>query len=170
MKKRHEWWLRALLVLSVAIVGGMLVSGCELFGWWGQQDDPPPPPPAANDEDDQSEDKDDESEADVVSVEGKWEGELRTNGTKSADVELDLTQDGDDVGGTWSIPPYGGSVDGEIDDGDDVDLDLESGGDTIFNLEGDVKSDGDEIKGDWTRKDAAPAELGDGGSWEVERD
>lgn len=164
MRKRQEWWLATVMLVSVAVIGGMLFAGCEYFKPAPQE--PPPPPPGNQDDDDGDQD---EPQGKYPDITGKWDVELRTNGTKWVDIAMTLTMDEDDIGGNWNItgggPPIGGDVEGDIDEDGDVDLDLKIGGTTALGLKGEANDDGDEMDGKWTGGPASSDKK-----WDAEKD
>ncbi|NQT93897.1 MAG: hypothetical protein HQ559_14145 [Lentisphaerae bacterium] len=164
MRKR-EWWLTIMLLVSVAVVGGMLVTGCEIF----KPTPPEPPPPPPNGE--ENDNGEDEPESKYPDISGQWEVTFKTNGGLKAEAVMTLVQDEDDIVGSWSYklapspapPPVGGEVEGEVEEDGDVELNLNIGPVTTATLEGEVEDD-DEMEGEYTSPTSDPNKT-----WKAEK-
>ncbi|NQT93899.1 MAG: hypothetical protein HQ559_14155 [Lentisphaerae bacterium] len=60
MKGRRELWLRLMLVVSVAVAGPLLVSGCERIDEWGEEEQSDTDSPVPSDQNQQEETQDED--------------------------------------------------------------------------------------------------------------
>ncbi|NQT93898.1 MAG: hypothetical protein HQ559_14150 [Lentisphaerae bacterium] len=163
MKKQQEWWLTMVLVVSVIAVGGMLVTGCELF----KPTPPEPPPPPPNGE--ENGDGEEQQQSEYLDISGEWDATLKTGGVKIMEIKMTIIQDEDDLDGSWLAGPLGGELDGELEKDGDVELKLKwnPGAEvTVFVFEGEVEDDADEMDGKFEEKIGTMRT----GKWEAEKD
>ena len=145
-------WSSSLLVCVAAVATGLFL-GCEMF-----KPKPPPAPDVSPPDADEG----------VSGISGTWEIEFKTNGTEFAVVPggigMTVIQTDDDVEGNWTL----GEVDGEVEEDGDVELTLRSTfAPIVFNLEGEIEDDGEEMSGDWTSSFPPPKHEG---TWKAERE
>jgi len=161
MKRNREWWLTMVLVVSVTVIGGVLLAGCEYF-----RPTPPPEPPPAGPAEEEEEEK-----SEYPDIGGDWDATLKTGGVTMMKIEMTLVQDEDEVEGSWhqSPGPFGGGVEGEIEKDGDVELKLKWNPGTevtAFVLEGEAEDDGDEMDGEFEEKIGTMRT----GKWKAEKD
>ncbi|NQT93895.1 MAG: hypothetical protein HQ559_14135 [Lentisphaerae bacterium] len=151
---RKRLWIGALVVLISAVAVSVLTTGCESFK---PKPPPDPDPPATAPED-----------TDFPDATGKWDIELRTNGTEflllPKSLTMTLVQTGDEVKGHWTL----GVVDGDVDEDGNVELLLRVTVEPLFfDFEGEIDEDEDEMSGEWKSNFPPPR---DEGTWKAEKD
>ena len=78
-------------------------------------------------------------------------------------LSMTLIQTDDEVEGHWTF----GEVDGDVEEDGDVEFRFTSVEPVMFNFEGEVEDDGEEMSGEWTSTLPPPKHEG---TWKAERD